>query len=69
MSVGFVGLGRMGVGMAPNLSKAGHRLTVYNRTQATSSSRTRRARGFQVAGELYHSIIVRSSRRAFIGTL
>jgi 3-hydroxyisobutyrate dehydrogenase-like beta-hydroxyacid dehydrogenase len=68
MSVGFVGLGRMGVGIAPNL-KAGHRLTIYNRTQATSSSRTRRARGFQVAGELYHSIIARSSRRAFIGTL
>ena len=34
MNVGFIGLGRMGVGMAANLLKAGHRLTVYNRTPA-----------------------------------
>jgi len=32
--VGFIGLGRMGVGMAANLLKAGHRLTVYNRARA-----------------------------------
>jgi 3-hydroxyisobutyrate dehydrogenase-like beta-hydroxyacid dehydrogenase len=32
MNVGFIGLGRMGVGMAANLLKAGHDLTVYNRT-------------------------------------
>ena len=32
MRVGFVGLGRMGVGMAANLVKAGHEVTVYNRT-------------------------------------
>ena len=36
MNVGFIGLGRMGVGMATNLSKAGHRLTAYNRTQANA---------------------------------
>lgn len=32
MKVGFVGLGQMGSGMAANLLKAGHDLTVYNRT-------------------------------------
>jgi 3-hydroxyisobutyrate dehydrogenase-like beta-hydroxyacid dehydrogenase len=32
MRVGFVGLGNMGAGMAMNLLKAGHELTVYNRT-------------------------------------
>ena len=32
MKIGFVGLGRMGAGMAMNLLKAGHDLTVYNRT-------------------------------------
>ncbi|WP_068187312.1 NAD(P)-dependent oxidoreductase [Mycobacterium sp. UM_CSW] len=32
MDIGFVGLGNMGQGMAANLMKAGHRLTVYNRS-------------------------------------
>lgn len=32
MNVGFIGLGRMGAGMAANLLKAGHEVTVYNRT-------------------------------------
>jgi 3-hydroxyisobutyrate dehydrogenase-like beta-hydroxyacid dehydrogenase len=31
-SVGFIGLGHMGRGMAANLVKAGHKVTVYNRT-------------------------------------
>jgi 3-hydroxyisobutyrate dehydrogenase-like beta-hydroxyacid dehydrogenase len=34
MKVGFIGLGRMGAGMAGNLLKAGHEVTVYNRTPA-----------------------------------
>lgn len=34
MKIGFVGLGNMGSGMARNLIKAGHTLTVYNRTRA-----------------------------------
>lgn len=34
MKVGFIGLGHMGAGMAANLIKAGHELTVYNRTPA-----------------------------------
>ena len=32
MRVGFIGLGRMGAGMAANLVHAGHEVTVYNRT-------------------------------------
>jgi 3-hydroxyisobutyrate dehydrogenase-like beta-hydroxyacid dehydrogenase len=34
MRVGFVGLGNMGTVMARNLIKAGHTLTVYNRTRS-----------------------------------
>ena len=33
MEVGFIGLGVMGRAMAANLVRAGHRLTVYNRTR------------------------------------
>lgn len=32
MNIGFIGIGRMGAGMAANLLKAGHHVTVYNRT-------------------------------------
>ncbi|HVY79368.1 MAG TPA: NAD(P)-dependent oxidoreductase [Steroidobacteraceae bacterium] len=32
MKVGFIGLGNMGIGMATNLVKAGHEVTVYNRS-------------------------------------
>jgi 3-hydroxyisobutyrate dehydrogenase-like beta-hydroxyacid dehydrogenase len=32
MKVGFIGLGRMGTGMATRLLRAGHDVTVYNRT-------------------------------------
>ncbi len=32
MDIGFIGLGKMGRGMAANLLKAGHRVTVYNRS-------------------------------------
>ncbi|MBW1784325.1 MAG: NAD(P)-dependent oxidoreductase [Deltaproteobacteria bacterium] len=32
MDVGFIGLGQMGAGMAANLLRAGHSVTVYNRT-------------------------------------
>ena len=33
MRIAFIGLGRMGVGMARNLLRAGHQLTVYNRSR------------------------------------
>jgi 3-hydroxyisobutyrate dehydrogenase-like beta-hydroxyacid dehydrogenase len=40
MKVGFIGLGNMGSGMAANLLKAGHALTVYNRTPARAEALT-----------------------------
>ncbi len=43
MKVGFIGLGRMGVGMAQNILKAGHDLVVCNRTPS-------RARGLVEGG-------------------
>lgn len=33
MEIGLIGLGQMGSGMAANLLKAGHQVTVYNRTR------------------------------------
>jgi len=36
MRVGFIGLGRMGTAMAANLVRAGHEVTVFNRTPAKS---------------------------------
>jgi 3-hydroxyisobutyrate dehydrogenase-like beta-hydroxyacid dehydrogenase len=38
LDVGFVGLGNMGEAMARNLVKAGHRVTVYNRTHAKAQA-------------------------------
>lgn len=44
MNVGFIGLGAMGRGIAGNLLKAGHRLTVWNRSpEAAESLRTQGA--------------------------
>ena len=34
MNIGVIGLGMMGCAMARNLLRAGHRLTVYNRTRS-----------------------------------
>ena len=34
MDIGFIGLGHMGLPMARNLLKAGHRVVVYNRTRS-----------------------------------
>jgi 3-hydroxyisobutyrate dehydrogenase-like beta-hydroxyacid dehydrogenase len=38
MKVGFIGLGNMGSAMARNLIKAGHDLTVYNRTRSRAEA-------------------------------
>jgi 3-hydroxyisobutyrate dehydrogenase-like beta-hydroxyacid dehydrogenase len=38
MKIGFIGLGQMGSGMAANLLKAGHEVTVYNRTPHKADS-------------------------------
>ncbi len=41
MKIGFVGLGRMGSGMARNLLRAGHKLSVYNRTREKAETLAR----------------------------
>jgi len=38
MKVGFIGLGNMGSGMARDLIKAGHTLTIYNRTRSRAEA-------------------------------
>jgi 3-hydroxyisobutyrate dehydrogenase-like beta-hydroxyacid dehydrogenase len=38
MKVGFIGLGAMGSGMAMNLLKAGHEVTVFNRTREKTAA-------------------------------
>src|SRR5690349_2979327 len=40
MKVGLIGLGHMGAGMAANLLKAGHEVTVYNRTPGKAEALT-----------------------------
>ena len=42
MKVGFIGLGQMGAGMAASLLKAGHEVTVYNRTPPKTPARRAR---------------------------
>src|ERR1700681_3373951 len=36
MKIGFIGLGRMGAAMAANLVKAGHQVSVFNRSAGKS---------------------------------
>lgn len=50
MRVGFIGLGMMGIGMAANLLRAGHEVTVYNRTAAKAQALA--AQGAHVAGSI-----------------
>jgi 3-hydroxyisobutyrate dehydrogenase-like beta-hydroxyacid dehydrogenase len=50
MDIGFIGLGRMGHGMATNLVKAGHTVTVYNRTAAKADELVRQ--GARLAGSV-----------------
>jgi len=50
MKVGFIGLGHMGAGMAGNLIKAGHEVTVYNRTP--EKARALEAAGAKVANSV-----------------
>src|SRR5690348_174063 len=38
MKIGFIGLGGMGRPMAQNLARAGHQVTVYNRTRARAEN-------------------------------
>jgi 3-hydroxyisobutyrate dehydrogenase-like beta-hydroxyacid dehydrogenase len=41
MRIGFIGLGRMGTGMAMQLLRAGHELVVFNRTRAKAEELAR----------------------------
>jgi 3-hydroxyisobutyrate dehydrogenase-like beta-hydroxyacid dehydrogenase len=50
MNIGFIGLGRMGAGMAGNLLKAGHHVAVYNRTPSRAHSLI--AQGAQAAASV-----------------
>lgn len=50
MKLGFIGLGQMGSGMAANLLKAGHDVTVYNRTAAKAAALA--AQGARVAATI-----------------
>ena len=50
MKVGFIGLGRMGAAMAANLLKAGHEVTVYNRSP--DKARALSALGARVAASV-----------------
>jgi 3-hydroxyisobutyrate dehydrogenase-like beta-hydroxyacid dehydrogenase len=60
MNVGFIGLGKMGQGMARNLLRAGHRVTVFNRSRERSE--LLRADGADVAvsvgGASKHEIVL-----------
>src|SRR6201996_6069157 len=50
MDVGLIGLGGMGTGMAKSLLRAGHRVTVFNRTQPRAEAL--RADGATVAASI-----------------
>jgi len=50
MKVGFVGLGQMGTGMASNLLRAGHEVTVYNRSAGKAEGL--REKGARVAARV-----------------
>jgi 3-hydroxyisobutyrate dehydrogenase-like beta-hydroxyacid dehydrogenase len=50
MEVGLIGLGKMGTGIARSLLRAGHRVTVFNRTRTRAEAL--RADGATVAGSM-----------------
>jgi pyrroline-5-carboxylate reductase len=50
MEVGLIGLGSMGSGIAKSLLRAGHRLTVFNRTRTRAEAL--RSDGANVAGSI-----------------
>src|SRR4051812_7702608 len=50
MDIGFIGIGRMGAGIAANLLKAGHQVTVYNRTRTKAEALA--AKGAKVAADI-----------------
>lgn len=50
MKIGFIGLGQMGSGMAANLLKAGHEVSIYNRSAGKTESLVRM--GAKAPGEI-----------------
>lgn len=50
MKIGFIGLGRMGSGLAENLIKAGHELVLYNRSREKAEALSKL--GARVAGSI-----------------
>jgi 3-hydroxyisobutyrate dehydrogenase-like beta-hydroxyacid dehydrogenase len=50
MQIGLIGVGSMGAGIAKSLLRAGHRVTVYNRTR--SRAEALRSNGASVAGSI-----------------
>lgn len=54
MKVAFIGLGNMGAPMARNLIRAGHDVTVYNRTRAKAEPLA--ADGARIADSLAHAV-------------
>ncbi len=62
MDLGFIGLGQMGQAMALNLVKAGHRVTVFNRTRAKAEPHA--AQGAEVAES-----VADASRRPVVITM
>lgn len=49
MDITFIGLGNMGFAMASHLAKAGHKLTVYNRSQGKSENWIHQHPGHSIA--------------------
>ncbi|MGA2481573.1 MAG: NAD(P)-dependent oxidoreductase [Candidatus Acidiferrales bacterium] len=62
MDIGFIGLGRMGQGMAQSLLRAGHRVTVYNRTRE-------RAEALRSAGALVAESVAGACRAGIVQTM
>jgi 3-hydroxyisobutyrate dehydrogenase-like beta-hydroxyacid dehydrogenase len=55
MKIGFIGLGNMGKAMERNIARAGHQLTVYNRTRSRADEW--RAGGARVAVSPYDAAL------------
>jgi 3-hydroxyisobutyrate dehydrogenase-like beta-hydroxyacid dehydrogenase len=62
MDVGLIGLGGMGTGMAKSLLRAGHRVTVFNRTRS-------RAEALQGDGAIVAATIADASRSGIVITM
>ena len=58
MKIGFLGLGQMGSGIAADLLKAGHELTVYNRSVNKTEALVPKARPWRDAREACQGDVV-----------